>query len=188
MQLYSVPLSLRQARTNPDPLTSPRTPNVQALAERTGAFFVRHATVLHQTTVNNKFGTEQCAALRMLRQHDNAQGVPEERLPLWWAAAEVLETAKAASTPGSAPSFAVNEATTSPNLNWAQQEEGSKYELLSYNWNGSYSKLGTTPASESYPRRWDPFAAPGGLLWLKLMLCAFVAASLVGKSKTKPRR
>ena len=164
---------------------------MQALAERTGAFFVRHVTVPHQMTVNNKFGTEQGAA-PLLRQHSNAQSKPEERPPLWWAAAEI-EDAKDASTPGLAPSFAVNEANTSwvssPNLSWAQQGEGSKYELLAYTWK-DYSGLRTAPASGACPRRWAPIAAPGGLLWLKLivMLCAFGATSLVGKSKMKPCR
>ena len=104
---------------------------MQALAERTGAFFVRHATVPHQMTVNNKFGTEQGAA-PLLRQHNNAQNELEERLPLWWAATK-MENGAAASTPGPAPSFAVNEAAhtswvASPNLSWAQQRKGSKYD------------------------------------------------------------
>ena len=162
---------------------------MQALAERTGAFFVRHATVPHQMAFTNKFGTEQCAA-PLLRQHKNAQSVPEERPPLWWAAAEV-ETAEAASTPGPAPSFAVNEAayisTWAPS--WAQQEEGSKCALLSYPPGNDYV-FHVAPASGRCSRREDPFAEAGGLLWLKLvfklMICAFGPASLVGKSK--PRR
>ena len=143
---------------------------MQALAERTGASFVRHATVPHQMAFTNKFGTEQGAAL--LRQHNNAQGVPEEGPLLWWAAAEV-ETAEAASTPGPAPSFAVNEAT---HTSW----------VFSSNLNWAYYELRTAPASAPWFRREDPFAEASGLLWLKLIFCALGAASLVGKSK--PRR
>ena len=151
---------------------------MQALAERTGAFFVRHATVPHQMAFTNKFGPEQGAA-PLLRQHNNAQNELEERLPLWWAAAEVETIA-----PSCAP---VNEAAhtswvISSNLNWAQQKNGSKYELLAYLGN-DYSGLRTAPASESCPLGEGPFAEAGGLL---SMLFAFGAASLVGKSK--PRR
>ena len=157
---------------------------MQALAERTGAFFVRHATVPHQMAFTNKFGTEQGAAL-LLRQHNNAQGVPEERLPLWWAATK-MENGAAASTPGPAPSFAVNEAaqvsTWAPS--WVQQE----CDLLSYPVNNYFHAA--LAASGPHPRREDPFTEAGGLLWLKLvfklMICAFGPASLVGKSK--PRR
>ena len=104
---------------------------MQALADGAAPpFFVRHATGPHQS-FTNKFGTEQGPALR--RQHNNEQSKPEEKPPpLWWAAAEI-EDAKDASTPGLAPSFAVNEAAhtswvSSPNLSWAQQKEGSKYD------------------------------------------------------------
>lgn len=93
---------------------------MQALEERTGAFFVRHATVPHQMTFTNKFGT----ALPLRQQHNNLQGVLDERPPLWWAAAEVETIAAAPTTPGLAPSFAVNEAA---HTSWAQ-EGGSKYD------------------------------------------------------------
>ena len=164
---------------------------MQALAERTGAFFVRHATVPHQMTFNHKFGTEQCAAL-LLRQHKNRQGELEEGPPLWCTAGQI-ENAKAASMPAPAPSFAVNEAAHTswvarPNISWAQHGKGSKYELLSYTWN-DYSGLRTAPASGDCPRREDSFAEAGSFPWLKLVLCALGAASLVGsKSKTKPCR
>ena len=164
---------------------------MQALADGAAPpFFVRHATGPHQS-FTNKFGTEQGPALR--RQHNNEQSKPEEKPPpLWWAAAEI-EDAKDASTPGLAPSFAVNEAAhtswvSSPNLSWAQQGEGSKYELLAYTWK-DYSGLRTAPASGDCPRREDSFAEAGSFPWLKLVLCALGAASLVGsKSKTKPCR
>ena len=141
-------------------------------------------------TFSNKFSTEQDAAL-LLRQHNNAQSDPEDRSPLWWAARSAeIETTKAASMLGPAPCIAVNDAAHTsrvpgPKLE-AQQEAGSKYELVACTWN-EYSGLRTAPASGACPRREGPFAEATGLPLLELMLCALGAAVLlVGKSK--PRR
>ena len=156
-----------------------------------------HSTATHTTGLDSSSSVYN-VEWRALRHLTNTQGRHTTLTPAGYGFTHLIGQARAAaqmdnakSTPGPAPSFAVNEAayisTWAPS--WAQQEEGSKCALLSYPPGNDYV-FHVAPASGRCSRREDPFAEAGGLLWLKLvfklMICALGAASLVGKSK--PRR